>query len=774
MSAASPPPDDDAPRPLPAETRRLLALFEQSPGFLAFLSGPTLVYQLANAAYAQLVGHRELLGKPIREALPEVAGQGYFERLERVYATGVAEVGRGERVLLQREPHGPLSQRFVDFIFQPIRDEAGAVAGLLVQGQDVTEAKQHEERIRTLFEGLDDGYCLLQLLFDAQGRASDYRFLEANAAFARHTGLVGAVGRTARELVPDLDASWFRRYGEVALTGVPERFESPAPAMDRTFEVHAVRVGAPEARQVALVFRDVTARKQAEEALRQSEERAREAAARVSEEAARAERERALLDAVLAAAPAGIIVADAQGRILRTNPANERLWGLTPQSASVDEYREWRGWWADGSERHGRPIAPGEWAMARALRGEVVPGDLVSIEPFGAPGRRRVMMNSASPVRDAQGAIVGAVVAQADLTALAETEARLQAILDASPSVIYIKDREGRYQLVNRAFLALFGRRREDVLGQTDEAVAPHPALAAQWRENDRRVLDSGEPVSAQEHADRPDGEVVYLSVKFPLRNAEGRVYALCGISSETSELRRAERERERLAELQERMVGIFSHDVRSPLSALLMSAQSLRRKGGLDPAVHAAAERIERSARRVEHVVRLMLDFTRTRLGLAIPVEGRPVDLAALVREVAEELQTARPERRVVLAGGPAACEGDPDRLFQALANLLENAFKYGEPGGPVTVTTGSDAGGCTVAVHNRGEPIPEELLERLFRPFSRGAQTEETVKLSLGLGLFIVDQLARAHGGEVTVRSTRAEGTTFTLRLPPRPPAP
>jgi PAS domain S-box-containing protein len=284
---------------LGAEHYRLLELFKQAPGFLCFVRGPALVFELANAAYFQLVGHRDILGRPAREALPEVAGQGYFELLERVFTTGEPFVGRAMKLLIQREPGAPLTDAFVDFVYQPIRGADGRVMGILAQGHEVTEVKRQEaqreaveaalraseERYRTLFESIDDGFCLMQMILDERGETVDYRFLEANAAFEGQTGLKGAVGRTARELVPDLDPSWFQLYGRVAATGQSAHFENHAPAMGRWFDVYASRVGRPELRQVALVFKDVTARKQVEqerERLLQLEGTAREQAEEAS------------------------------------------------------------------------------------------------------------------------------------------------------------------------------------------------------------------------------------------------------------------------------------------------------------------------------------------------------------------------------------------------------------------------------------------------------------------------------------------------------------
>jgi PAS domain S-box-containing protein len=274
---------------LEAERKRLLALFQQAPGFVCYLRGRDFVFELANPAYFQVVGHRDILGKPARQAIPEVEGQQYFELLERVFTTGEPFVGRGMRLLLQREPGAALSEAFVDFVYQPILDAEGLVTGILVQGQDVTELKRQEaerqamqealraseERYRTLFQSIDDGFCLIQIILDAHGQPADYRFLEANEAFERHTGLRNALGRTAREMVPELDASWFRLYGSVALNGEPLRFENHAPAMNRWFEVYANRVGKPELLQVALVFKDITERKAAQLALQESEARFR-------------------------------------------------------------------------------------------------------------------------------------------------------------------------------------------------------------------------------------------------------------------------------------------------------------------------------------------------------------------------------------------------------------------------------------------------------------------------------------------------------------------
>lgn len=137
-----------------AENERFRLLFEQAPGFMAILRGPDHIFDLTNQAYSQLVGHRDILGKPACEALPEVVNQGFLTLLDQVYRSGEPFVGRAIRIALQREPYGPMEERYLDFVYQPIRDARGNVAGIFAEGSDVTEQKQAQEELRELAASL--------------------------------------------------------------------------------------------------------------------------------------------------------------------------------------------------------------------------------------------------------------------------------------------------------------------------------------------------------------------------------------------------------------------------------------------------------------------------------------------------------------------------------------------------------------------------------------------------------------------------------------------
>ncbi len=145
----------EANRSLQAETERLRRLFEQAPGFMCVLRGPDHRFELVNAAYLHLIGRRDVLGKPLLEALPELVGQGYAELLDKVRRTGEPFVGHGMRFLVQRTPGAPLEESFCDFIYQPILDDDGRASGVFVQGSDVTDRVRGMEQQRLLVAELN-------------------------------------------------------------------------------------------------------------------------------------------------------------------------------------------------------------------------------------------------------------------------------------------------------------------------------------------------------------------------------------------------------------------------------------------------------------------------------------------------------------------------------------------------------------------------------------------------------------------------------------------
>lgn len=221
-------------------------------------------------------------------------------------------------------------------------------------------------------------------------------------------------------------------------------------------------------------------------------------------------------------------------------------------------------------------------------------------------------------------------------------------------------------------------------------------------------------------------------------------------------------------AQLREQLIGIVSHDLRSPLNAITLSAVTLMRRTDLDDRARRGLTRILDSADRANRLIRDLLDFTQVRMGKALPMQRKPMDLHVLAQQVVDEMQLAAPERPLVLqCEGDGRGDWDADRIAQVLTNLLTNALKYSPADADIRIEARGEKEAVLLRVCNGGAPIPAHLLPTLFEPLTRGTQTGGAQR-SIGLGLFIVDQIVRSHGGTVEVHSTLEEGTAFGVRLP------
>jgi signal transduction histidine kinase len=235
----------------------------------------------------------------------------------------------------------------------------------------------------------------------------------------------------------------------------------------------------------------------------------------------------------------------------------------------------------------------------------------------------------------------------------------------------------------------------------------------------------------------------------------------------------RAAEEASRAKRELERVMAVVSHDLRSPLQAIQMNTALLQRAAEFTPRQRTALERMSASCTRMARLISDLVDVGRALRGDALPLERRDVELVALCRQVATELQDAHPRATVrVDAPDDPFVDGDPDRLMQAIANLVGNALQHGAPGRPVEVAICRRGDEALVSVHNFGKPIAPASAESLFDPFRRGdAASPGDMRGSVGLGLFIARQITVAHGGDIVVESDAERGTTFTLTLPVPP---
>jgi PAS domain S-box-containing protein len=361
--------------------------------------------------------------------------------------------------------------------------------------------------------------------------------------------------------------------------------------------------------------------------------------------------------------------------------------------------------------------------------------------------------------------------------ALAESERRFFDILDHSPAAISLKDLEGRYIFANRRCQDMIGKEQSQVIGKTDAELFP-PRLAATYLANDRKVIETGLSLDFEEFGLEEDLlPRVFHSSKFPLRDSTGTPYALCGISTDITERKRSEqatsiarREAERANGAKSEFLSRMSHDLRTPLNAVLGFAQLL----DMDNLTADQRESVTQILEAGRHLLDLMnevLDITRIESGnLSLSLE--PVAVPDIVDHMVRLMRPLGAPRQIDIQALPSAARdlyvlADRQRLNQILLNLMSNAIKYNRDGGRVALSC-DDAGDGRIrlSVTDTGVGIRPEKLALLFTPFERLGADQTGIE-GTGLGLALSRGLAEAMGGTLGVKSEIDRGSTFWIEL-------
>jgi len=265
-----------------SEGERLTRFFKQAPSFMAMLDGPDHVFQRANDAYLRLVGGRNVVGQPVRDLFPDVEGQGFFELLDQVYASGEAFVGRDVPIAFQNDGSGVAEQRFLDFVYQPVVGLDGQVSGIFVDGHDVTEHRRDQAALQERLNEIEALYANTPVglaLFDR-----DLQFVRVNKALAEINGIPQSdhIGRSIWDILPTLRDALEPRLLEVLQTGEVTEFEVSGeipgkPGVIKAWSAKYYPLTQPNGVIVGLgsIVDDITERRRAEVAMRASEARFR-------------------------------------------------------------------------------------------------------------------------------------------------------------------------------------------------------------------------------------------------------------------------------------------------------------------------------------------------------------------------------------------------------------------------------------------------------------------------------------------------------------------
>ena len=358
-------------------------------------------------------------------------------------------------------------------------------------------------------------------------------------------------------------------------------------------------------------------------------------------------------------------------------------------------------------------------------------------------------------------------------------------VIDSTSVVIQMRDRDGRYILVNREYELLFDVRRENIVGLTDYDLFPKEA-ADKLRAEDLKALKRGVPIRMEEVVPHPDGPHTYITVKYPITDADGRPYAVCGISTDITVTKRAEqhvrtmiteletRVRERTAELEAttRELDAFSysvsHDLRAPLRRIASFSEILieDHAAQLDSTGLDYLKRVRAATERMSDLIDALLSLSRAS---RTELQRRPVNLGVLARDILADLSSADPERDVETVIEDLPATGDTQLLTVLLQNLLSNAWKFTAGRAPARIHVGSTGtdDSRTYFVADNGAGFDTRYAAKLFVPFQRLHSGEEFQ--GTGIGLAIVARIIARHGGRAWAESAPGEGATFYFTLSP-----
>jgi len=615
--------------------------------------------------------------------------------------------------------------------------------------------RESDRHYQSLYQHLDAGFAICELIYDEAGQAVDYRYLDVNPAFERLTTLPvkNPVGRTVRELLPGREPA-LEIFERVVRTGANERFATTSQG--RSFEAHAWR---EEAGHFAVVFTDVTERRRIAKALQEAEERFR---------------------ALVSSTPDHLTIQDRNLRY--TLVANPQM-GLREQDML-------------GKTDHDFLCKENADRLAGIKRRVLETGNSAHVElsldsPTGEPF---FFEGSYVPKSDAAGRIDGLIGYFLDVTKRKRAEQALTRAFELRRLALQAGDLgtwDYRFDtgevFWDERCREMWGIPQGEKTGYATAIAAIHPDDQAATERALQQAL-AGVDGGAYRQEFRtvwPDGSTHWVAshgrVHFEGEGQQKRAVRFVGVNRDiTIERRAAEALRESEAALKEsdrrrnEFLAVLSHELRNPLAPVRNSLFILERAAPGSEQARRAKAVIDRQVGQLTRLVDDLLDVTRITRG-KIRIQRQHCDLADLVRRTAEDyrsvLGSEELEFEVCAPTQPLLMYGDPARIAQAIGNLLNNAAKFTSTGGHVRLTLEAEADGraAVIRVRDTGMGISPEVLPRLFQPFEQADRTLDRSRGGLGLGLALVKGLIELHGGHVEAHSDGSgAGTEVSIRLP------
>ncbi len=615
--------------------------------------------------------------------------------------------------------------------------------------------RESEEKYRSLFEMMDEGFCLCELLVDPSGRPVDYRFLEVNSLFEQQTGLLAAAGKTALELVPGLEAHWIELYGKVALTGEPARFQQGSEAMGRWFDVRAYRVGAPRHRKFAILFQDITERRKAELQLAGALADLRDSKLR--------------FDLVKDGAQVGFWFCDLPfDKLIWDNRVKEHFWMPPDAEVTIDTFYE--------------RLHPADRERTRqAIEASIANRTQYNIEyrTLSAIGAEKWIRAIGRTFYDAQGGPIRFDGVTLDITArrrmedaVRESEERFRNMADHAPVMIWMTDAAASCTYLSESWYTFTGQAPETALG-LGWLDATHPDDRADADEIFLGANERHEAFRLDYRLRRADGSYAWaIDSATPRFGPDGEFLGYIGSVLDITERKHMEDALKENDRRKDEFLAMLAHELRNPLAPIRHAAEVLKVTTPGDPNQQWARGVIERQTQHITRLVDDLLDVSRIARG-KITLRPERFAVASVIERAVEAIRPVAEGRRqslsVALPSASLEVEGDVTRLVQVLSNLLSNASKFNHDGGQISVTAAQEGTQVAIRVADDGIGIPAELMPRVFELFTQSDRSLDRSQGGLGIGLTLVRLLVDQHGGTVEARSDGpGRGSEFVVRLP------
>lgn len=714
----------------------------------------------------------EAIGKPLEEIFRIVRAETeepILTPVRTVIQTGkVAELGNDTVLISQTGERYQIADSAA-----PITDKNGQILGVVLVFSNITEKYRAQEKIKTserqfrsLIDNMIEGVAFHRLVYDQQGKPTDYIILETNKAFEVQLGITkeNVLNKTSREAYGVEAPPYFKEYSGVVESGAPIFFESYFPPMDKYFSISVYKTSEAG---FATIFNDTTISKKVENELRDSEKRWR----------------KALVDS-----PIPMIVHVENGRILQVSSGWTDFSGYTIED--IPTIADWTEK-AYGERRYlteeyinqlfdlEQTAKNGEWIIT-AKNGTKRVWDFQTT-PLGRNIRgQRILLSLAIDVTDQK-------MAEEKIR---ESEQTLQFVLKGSQLGFWDWNLETGEVKRNERWAEMLGYQSKDVEFTVKQWVDfIHPDDKAVAIQSIQDHLDGKTPMHRIEYRMiKKNGQPVWIldQAQAVKRDSSGRIIRMSGTHTDITDRKKAEeeiqRQNERLRKTnaeKDRFFSIIAHDLKSPFNSILGFAELLSQRitedDYLEEEIQNYAKIIFNSSNHVMELLTNLMEWSRSQTGRIIshPTNFNLKDLVAEVETLFRETSLDKNIRVISAFPDELLLYTDKEMISTILRNLISNALKFTNPGGQIMITGFANDERTSISVKDNGIGISEKGRAKIFNIGESYTTKGTRNEIGTGLGLIICKEFIEKLGGEIHVESEVGKGTEFTLNLPAQPPA-